>query len=74
MEWRAVQDIVKKRLNENLMLIRFDGTDITGLFSTDGYIDATGRRSEVGTGTVWMWDIGTGPRAAGEILRCLDLW
>jgi hypothetical protein len=41
LEWRAIRDLVKKRRSSEIMPIRFDGTHIEGLFSIDGYINAS---------------------------------
>lgn len=40
LEWRAVKDIIKSKDNERVMLIRFDDSEVDGVFSIDGYIDA----------------------------------
>lgn len=39
LEWRAIRELIKNRQDETIMLMRFDDTNIPGLFSTDGYID-----------------------------------
>ncbi|QTR53091.1 TIR domain-containing protein [Thiothrix unzii] len=39
LEWRAIRDLLKKRQDNDIMPLRFDDTDIPGLFSIDGYID-----------------------------------
>jgi len=39
LEWRSIRDLIKRHRTEDIMLLRFDDTEITGLFSTDGYID-----------------------------------
>ncbi len=44
LEWRAVRDLIKKRRDEDIMLMRFDVAEISGLYSIDGYIDL-GERS-----------------------------
>lgn len=41
LEWRAIRDIIKAKEDERIMLVRFDNADIQGVFSVDGYIDAT---------------------------------
>ncbi|MHA1280036.1 MAG: toll/interleukin-1 receptor domain-containing protein [Candidatus Helarchaeota archaeon] len=41
-EFRAVQEIIKKREHEKVMFIKMDEGKVDGVFSTDGYID--GRR------------------------------
>jgi hypothetical protein len=38
LEWRAVKDLIKRRQGGSVMPLRFDLTEIPGLFSTDGYI------------------------------------
>ena len=40
LEWRAIRDLIKKRQASDIMPFRFDRTEIEGLFSIDGYIDA----------------------------------
>jgi hypothetical protein len=40
LEWRAIRDIIKQRDAADIMPFRFDGGDLQGFFSTDGYIDA----------------------------------
>jgi tetratricopeptide (TPR) repeat protein len=39
LEWRAIRDLLKRRQEDDIMPLRFDDTDIPGLFSIDGYID-----------------------------------
>ncbi len=46
LEWRAVQDIIKKRQDDAIIPLRFDDTDVPGLFSIDGYIDLRDRDPE----------------------------
>ena len=41
LEWRAVRDIIKCKDDDRIMFIRFDSAEIDGLFSIDGYIDAS---------------------------------
>lgn len=43
LEWRAVRDLIKKRQSGAVMPLRFDDTEIPGLFSIDGYIDLRSR-------------------------------
>lgn len=38
-EWRAIRNIIKNKSDHALMFMRFDDTVISGLFSTDGYVD-----------------------------------
>jgi nucleoside phosphorylase/tetratricopeptide (TPR) repeat protein len=37
-EWCVVKDLIKRRERAAIMPLRFDNTEIPGLFSTDGYI------------------------------------
>jgi hypothetical protein len=39
LEWRAGRDLLKRREDDRLMLLRLDASDIPGLYSIDGYID-----------------------------------
>lgn len=39
LEWRAIKDLIKQKEDRRIMLLRFDDTEIDGLFSIDGYID-----------------------------------
>ncbi|MCP5134876.1 MAG: TIR domain-containing protein [Gammaproteobacteria bacterium] len=43
LEWRAIRDLIKKRQVSTVMPLRFDNTEIPGLFSTDGYVWIGGR-------------------------------
>jgi hypothetical protein len=38
LEWRAIRDLIKRRQSSTVMPVRFDDTEIPGLFSTDGYV------------------------------------
>jgi len=38
LEWRAIRDIIKRRRASDVMPLRFDDTDVPGLFSIDGYV------------------------------------
>ena len=38
LEWRALRDLIKRRQSDSIMPLRFDNTEIPGLFSTDGYV------------------------------------
>lgn len=40
-EWRAIREIIKTKQDRKIMLVRFDQAKIEGIFSTDGYIDAS---------------------------------
>jgi hypothetical protein len=44
LEWRAIRDLIKKKQDTSIMLIRLDDANISGLFSIDGYISANGRK------------------------------
>lgn len=39
LEWRAIREIIKNKSDHAIMLMRFDNTAISGLFSHDGYVD-----------------------------------
>lgn len=43
LEWRAIRDLIKKRQDERIILLRFDNASIPGLFGVDGYVDLHGR-------------------------------
>jgi len=38
LEWRAVRDLIKQRQAATVMPLRFDNTEVPGLFSIDGYV------------------------------------
>jgi hypothetical protein len=38
LEWRALRDLIKRRRDAEIMPLRFDATEVAGLFSTDGYV------------------------------------
>jgi hypothetical protein len=46
LEWRAVRDLTKRRQAEAIMPLRFDQTEIPGLFSIDGYVEIRDRTPE----------------------------
>ncbi|WP_394752452.1 DUF1566 domain-containing protein [Crenothrix sp.] len=39
LEWRAIRDLIKKREDKDIMLLRFDDVDMPGIFSIDRWID-----------------------------------
>jgi len=41
LEWRAIRDLIKSKRDNQVMFVKFDDKKIEGLFSIDGYIDAT---------------------------------
>jgi len=43
LEWRAVKDLIKKRRDADIMIMRFDDCEISGLYSIDGYADLRDR-------------------------------
>jgi hypothetical protein len=49
LEWRAIRDIIKKRLDKKIMFMRFDDCEIQGIFSIDGYIDLRGQSPDEAT-------------------------
>ena len=46
LEWRALRDLIKKKETALIMPMRFDQTEIPGLFSIDGYIDIAKRNAD----------------------------
>lgn len=46
LEWRAIRDLIKARKEADVMPMRFDDSQISGMFSMDGYIDLDQRSSE----------------------------
>jgi hypothetical protein len=46
LEWRAIRDLIKRRHSSIIMPLRFDNTEIPGLFSIDGYISIDGRAAD----------------------------
>lgn len=46
LEWRAIQDMIKRRQDDDVMPLRFDDTEVPGLFSIDGYVDLRDRDPE----------------------------
>jgi pimeloyl-ACP methyl ester carboxylesterase len=47
LEWRAVRDLIKQRQPLTVMPLRFDATEIAGLFSVDGYVWIGDRSPEI---------------------------
>ena len=47
LEWRAIRDLIKKRKGDSVMPLRFDATEIPGLFSGDGYVSIRDRTPDV---------------------------
>jgi hypothetical protein len=47
LEWRAIRNLIKLRKRESIMLLRFDKTEIPGLFSIDGCVWIDDRKPEV---------------------------
>lgn len=43
LEWRAIRDLIKRRRTDEVMLVRFDNSDIKGTFSTDGFVNVNER-------------------------------
>ena len=46
LEWRAVRELIKNKRTEDVMLVRVEDSEIPGLFSLDGYMDARKRSDE----------------------------
>lgn len=65
LEWGAIRDLIKRRQDSSVMLLRFDNTEISGLFSTAGYI-WIGDRSpeEIAFRIVERWRLNVGQPAA----------
>lgn len=38
LEWRAIRDLIQTRREADIMFLRFDDTEIPGLYSGDGYV------------------------------------
>lgn len=43
LEWRAIRDLIKKKQDSSVMLLRFDDTSIPGIYPIDGYIEIGNR-------------------------------
>jgi hypothetical protein len=41
LEWRSIRDLIKSKQDNRIMFVKFDRAEIDGLFSIDGYVDAT---------------------------------
>lgn len=41
LEWRAIREIIKDKEDARVMFVRFDDAPIDGVFSIDGYLDAS---------------------------------
>lgn len=46
LEWRSLREIIKQRRDEDVVLLRFDDTEVPGLLSIDGYVDLRRRDPE----------------------------
>lgn len=46
LEWRTVKDLIKSGKDKKIMLVKFDQEEIEGIFSIDGYIDASKFKEE----------------------------
>lgn len=46
LEWRVIRDLVKRRQDNSIMLLRLDDSEIPGLLSIDGYMSIDDRSSE----------------------------
>jgi tetratricopeptide (TPR) repeat protein len=42
LEWRACRDLLKRKKDDQLMFLRLDDADVSGLYSIDGYLDIRG--------------------------------
>lgn len=62
LEWRAVRDLIKRRQTASVMPLRFDNTEIPGLFSIDGYIWIDNRSPEdIAERIIERWQLNSGP-------------
>jgi hypothetical protein len=52
LEWRAIRDMIKSKLDDQIMFVRFDDADVEGVLSIDGYIDARQHNADVLAGFV----------------------
>ena len=43
LEWRSIRDLLKKKQDLSIMLVRMDDANVAGVFSIDGYVSAEGR-------------------------------
>lgn len=46
LEWRVVRELIKTKRSHQIMLLRFDDAEISGLSSLDGFLDARGMPPE----------------------------
>ncbi|BDQ03429.1 TIR domain-containing protein [Ignavibacterium sp.] len=43
LEWRAIRDLIKKRKDEDILLLKLENVDIPGIYSIDGYVDISNK-------------------------------
>lgn len=46
LEWTAIHDLLKQRRDEEVMLCRFEHAEVTGLYSTAGFVDLDDKTPE----------------------------
>jgi tetratricopeptide (TPR) repeat protein len=46
LEWTAIHDLLKKRNDDEVMLCRFEHAEVTGLYSTAGYVELDDKTPE----------------------------
>jgi tetratricopeptide (TPR) repeat protein len=46
LEWTAIHDLLKKRKDDEVMLCRFEHAEVTGLYSTAGYVELDSKSPE----------------------------
>lgn len=46
LEWTAIHDLLKKRKDNEVMLCRFEHAEVTGLYSTAGFVELDDKTSE----------------------------
>ncbi len=85
LEWRAIRDLIKRRQTSTVMPLRFDNTEIPGLFSTDGYVWIGGRppteiadlilqRMGINAGQVSISAPSRPPPALSSLSPALSVW
>jgi hypothetical protein len=67
LEWRAIRDLIKRRQGQDVMPLRFDNTQVPGLFSSDGYV-WIGERTpkEISDLILQRWEVNAAHKTAGS--------
>lgn len=85
LEWRAIRDVIKKRQASTVMPLRFDDTEIPGVFSIDGYVWIGGRsaqeiadlilqRLQINAGQPFASPPSSLPKSPASSPRALETW